>query len=283
MTRADPVAAITEAEATGETAALYAQIRGVLGVPVVNLIWRHLATIPNGLPWAWESLRPLYADGTIEDEASALRSQLTLPSGENFASPMTQRTLSANERMRIDTILASYERSNAMNLIALAALKAKLAGTVLAQPHTVSATRERATPIDAQMPEALSVNEMDPATATLVENLNRLGARGAIVPTMYRHLAHWPSFLEHLLGLLEPLDATGFIESAILDVVEQSTQRGQAIATRLAVPHTSLDDAAQVTVRAAVETFRLGPLPKMTAIVAIITSAMPNRTSDRTL
>ena len=35
----DPVPAITEAAATGETAAIFADIRQVLGVDVVNLIW----------------------------------------------------------------------------------------------------------------------------------------------------------------------------------------------------------------------------------------------------
>ena len=45
----DPVPAITEAAATGETAAIFADIRQVLGVDVVNLIWRHLATIDGRL------------------------------------------------------------------------------------------------------------------------------------------------------------------------------------------------------------------------------------------
>ena len=46
----DPVPAITEAEATGETAAIYTDIRRVYGVGVVNLVWRHLATLPGALP-----------------------------------------------------------------------------------------------------------------------------------------------------------------------------------------------------------------------------------------
>jgi hypothetical protein len=33
---------------------------------VVNLIWRHLAVIPDALPLAWGMLLPLYADGTHE-------------------------------------------------------------------------------------------------------------------------------------------------------------------------------------------------------------------------
>ena len=57
---ADPIAAIPEAEATGDTAALFADIRATLGLPVVNLVWRHLATIPGGLPWTWDQVKPFY-------------------------------------------------------------------------------------------------------------------------------------------------------------------------------------------------------------------------------
>jgi hypothetical protein len=56
----DPLPAITEAAAI---AAIFADIRQVLGVDVVNLIWRHLATVDGALPWAWQALRPLYVDG----------------------------------------------------------------------------------------------------------------------------------------------------------------------------------------------------------------------------
>ncbi len=75
----DPVPAITEAAATGETAAIFADIRQVLGVDVVNLIWRHLATIDDALPWTWGTLRPLYADGSVINEATALHKALALP------------------------------------------------------------------------------------------------------------------------------------------------------------------------------------------------------------
>ena len=49
----DPIAAIPEDQATGETADLFADLRATLGVPFVNLIWRHLATIPGALPAVW--------------------------------------------------------------------------------------------------------------------------------------------------------------------------------------------------------------------------------------
>jgi hypothetical protein len=47
----DPIPAISESGATGSIAKIYADIRSVYRVSAVNLIWRHLATIPGGLPW----------------------------------------------------------------------------------------------------------------------------------------------------------------------------------------------------------------------------------------
>ena len=45
----DPLPAISESEATGLIAQIYTDIRSVNGVSAVNLIWRHLATIPGGV------------------------------------------------------------------------------------------------------------------------------------------------------------------------------------------------------------------------------------------
>ena len=80
----DPVPAIIEASATGEIAEIFSDIRRVLGVDVVNLIWRHLATIDGALAWTWSTLRPVYEDGTIAAEAAALHAALDLPALPGF-------------------------------------------------------------------------------------------------------------------------------------------------------------------------------------------------------
>ncbi len=74
----DPVPSIREDQAEGDIAALYGDIRATLGVPVVNLIWRHLATFPNGLAWAWHAVRPQYRSGAVQAESRALRDHLVL-------------------------------------------------------------------------------------------------------------------------------------------------------------------------------------------------------------
>jgi len=77
---ADPVPAIVEAEAEGSTAAIFADIRDTLHVDVVNLIWRHLATMPGALDWVWSTLKPLYLGPALADftDTAALLASLDL-------------------------------------------------------------------------------------------------------------------------------------------------------------------------------------------------------------
>ena len=79
MSARDPVAAIGEADARGDIAELYADIRATLGVPVVNLVWRHLASIDGALPWAWQAVRPAYRSGAVSHHAERLKAGLVLP------------------------------------------------------------------------------------------------------------------------------------------------------------------------------------------------------------
>jgi hypothetical protein len=125
----DPVPAITEADADGEVAAIFADIRRVLGVGVVNLIWRHLATHPGALPWVWGTLRPLYVDGSIGVEAAALHGALAFPE----LLPLPAQVLAAAGLSDLDieairNVLAAYDRTNAMALIALSAALSRLDG-----------------------------------------------------------------------------------------------------------------------------------------------------------
>ena len=142
----DPVPAITEAAATGETAAIFADIRNVLGVDVVNLIWRHLATIDGALPWAWGTLRPLYADGSVGNEAQALRAALMLPPAPPIpAEVFAGLGLRPHDLTDIRGVLSSYAHTNAMAVVALSALQAQLdghlpRGVVPAQPSSVTAS-----------------------------------------------------------------------------------------------------------------------------------------------
>ena len=78
--REDVLPYVSERDARGEIADIFADIRDTLRVPVVNLIWRHFATLDGGLLAAWEALRPIYASGAAEAAGARLLSGLALPS-----------------------------------------------------------------------------------------------------------------------------------------------------------------------------------------------------------
>jgi hypothetical protein len=265
----DPVPAITEAAATGETAAIFADIRQVLGVDVVNLIWRHLATIEGALPWAWGTLRPLYADGSVISEATALHKELILPPMPSIPAELfTGLGLRPDDLAAIRGVLAAYDHTNAMAVVALTALRARLDGrtprdSAAAEPASVAAAARIG------LPKLLDLTDMPTETATLVTALNGLGTRrpGAVLASMYRHLAHWPSYLSFAWLLLAPLDSDGRLASAIQQAERAASVRADRLLVRLAG---SPPPAQAVAITSAIEPFAGGVIVKMLVICAFL-------------
>ena len=117
------VSAISEDEATGETAEIFGDIRTTLGNGVVNLIWRHIATIEDALPWVWQAVKPLYISDVLKNEAGFVCENIKLP--EVLALPsavLSAVNVLEQDRPVIQKILDSYNKGNAFNLLALSAL-----------------------------------------------------------------------------------------------------------------------------------------------------------------
>lgn len=202
----DPFPAIPESSAAGETAGLFADIRTVVGVRVVNLVWRHLATMDGALPLAWAAVRPLYTEGIVDAQAMRFRAAMVLP---RLAS------LAGDEPPGVDAVLASYDHSNCINLFALGALLEKLRGEFGTQEEPAGGPRMPAS--DLALPPLLSESGVAPETWARVLRLNRLGdqAQPLILASMYRHLAHWPAFLDRLEAALMPAHHDGSLKHCI--------------------------------------------------------------------
>ncbi|MEX2616699.1 MAG: hypothetical protein WD767_11435 [Alphaproteobacteria bacterium] len=271
----DPVATISEAGATGDIAALYADIRATQGVPVVNLIWRHIAVLPGALGWAWEALKPLYESGLIDAEADRLRNDLTLPALPGMSrSVLLCAGLRDSDIAQIMMVLQSYERSNAMNMVALSALLARIEGAASAsRPAVVTGTVRAA--IDGAMPPLPGLDDMRPHVRDVVLALNSVGGRTEILASMYRHLANWPPCLGLIRTLIAPVEADGRIEPVIQCVIAEGIRRGAILAGGLASPASVPDATTQQAIAQALRTFIEGPIGKMIAIVPIIRRAMP--------
>ncbi len=253
----DPVPAIAEHEAVGAVAETFADIKATLGVPVVNLIWRHLATIDGGLDWAWAAARPIYASGQAAASAETLFARLPVAMPEPLPSGALEAVGVADADIAtVRAIAAGYNRGNGLNLLALGALVVPPAGPV---PDGTGSPGDPSAPI----PKVLSQGEVEPHVWDLVTALNRLGARPdePIVATMYRHLAYWPGLLALMHAGFAPLEADGRLRTAI------ATTRSMALSesARLAHLRTDAGPAPQAAI-AAIEEFAEHVIARMVPI-----------------
>jgi len=271
----DPVPAIAEASAIGAVAEIFADIRRVLGVEVVNLIWRHLATIPGAVPWAWGMLRPLYADGTIAAEAQALHAELSLPHLPSLPHDLLVAIgLGNDEQATIRNILAAYDWTNAMALVALSALLCRLDEPRAPTGRLVEGRPEPSPkPAPIPLPPLPGLDTLPEPAANLVLTLNRFGTRreNPVLASMYRHLAYWPGYLALSWALIAPLDADGSLEAAIEDALVKARAQAAHVAAQLHVP--PIDPTTAAAIRAAVEPFAGDVIGKMVVICALLRSA----------
>ncbi len=276
MSSVDPVPAITEKDATGEVAELYADIRQTLGVPLVNLIWRNLATIPGTLAWAWLSVKPLFENGQIQNEALALIEGQQLPSVRRLPNTTLRAVgVDAQAEVVIRGILESYDRTNPINLVALCALLAILRNDPSEEDVCPAANRPQQA-IDVKLPALVNISETSDDTAELVRAVNRLGARGCdhILVSMPRHLAHWPGFLALYWALIAPLDGNGDLHRCIDVALASGAARGARLA-RVVGQTLQPPEGSHADIETTLDDFCRNAISRMIPVVSLLKMAMP--------
>jgi hypothetical protein len=182
---------VPERDAEGLVAGLYEDIREVLGLPLVPLVYRHLAVEPPRLETAWRELRPNLLDAAVEAGASGLveSASLDVPS----LPPRSLRAAGVEETAleAVAGTLEAYNHANPRNLIALLALLHGAPGT--GAPRA-SGRQPRAWDV---LPMADLDGLDEPVRALLEEMAAAVASRGeeSLVPSLYRHLAHHPGLL----------------------------------------------------------------------------------------
>lgn len=237
---------IREADAPPDVAAIYGKLRQAYGLPLVNLIWRHFATLPGVLPWAWESVAPALplvpaATGRI---IAALGPLPELEMGPEAAA-----------------LAALYNRGNLSNLVTLTALlrgKQGDAVTPLAAPPAMLPAPPPLPRLDA-LPDAAR-NEVL-ALAALH------GHAGGVIPTLYLHLAAYPPVLAPLHAALVPL--MGRIQALRDLALEAAGREAEALRPHLAArPEPSAE--ALAAARAVLTQFTGRVIPEMVPIGLMI-------------
>jgi hypothetical protein len=270
LNQSDSVPSVSEAEASGEIAAIYADIRATLGTSVVNLIWRNLATLPGALSWTWSAVRPLYL-GAAAPHAEAVRGTLSLPALPQLsADTLTAAGLDQAALASIRTILDSYHHTNALALVVLSALLERYdpsAGETAQPSDIVSAAGKT------ELPALPLMAALSSEVQRLIAELNGFGedTSAFLIASMYRHLAYWPAYLAIVRTMLAPLQAGGQLNALTGTARTLGRAHGRALVNRLAPgdPPASLDQ-----VLASCRLFVEHPIARMTGICALIRGAM---------
>ena len=274
MNASDPIPAVVESEATGDIKNIFDDIKNVTGVDVVNLVWRRLAKTENALPYLWGVLRPLYESGFINHPAVEFQNQLVFPKLPKFKDEILFASGIDNlAKITIKNILASYNRTNTVNLIALQAALITLTGAeeFPLEPKNKKETSDNLLP----MPRLPAISDLNPTIISLVKELNSLGEEdGTIIASMYRHLAYWPNYLALVKIALEPIASSGELKKAIEKSREQSANKALFLSKFLTPFPPSISYLCFNEIKSVLELFTRHPLSKMVVICGMLMEAL---------
>ncbi|GEL22193.1 hypothetical protein PSU4_11470 [Pseudonocardia sulfidoxydans NBRC 16205] len=279
---ADPIPAVREEEAVGATAEVFADLRATLGLPFVNLIWRHLATVPGALQAVWRAVRPLYLTGELAARSAEIGAR-AVPGGVEPVPHEVWSVLGVDEAARHDVagLVDFYNRANSTNFLVFTAIDVLLRGGPGpgAGARTGNgSTAPVAAPPAAAVPPLPPMDALSPDLRALVlacDALGRLGASAAHA-SLYRHLALWPPFLATAHVALSPLHRSGVLQTAQRDLIGVArTVVVDELIPLLPQARLVVDDDVRTRIGPVVEEFATIMIGRMVVTGAVMRALLP--------
>ncbi len=269
----------SEARASGEQRHIFAEIRRLCAVPMVALIYRHLATIPGALEWAWALVGPQLANGQIQQRAWALADAHRVDADVMVtAAALRLAGVDAAQAVTVHTVLAAYNRANPINSLVVCCLALHLQGGA-------DGTGEDAVPMTAwcpppplaALPAMIAPDDMAPDLNALVRLLTTRDAAApppALWPSLYRHLANWPLLLAYAGLLVPPRFAAIDAQAQRLRAQVQAAARQLAPALRVPPDRAPPSGAQAQALLEAIDHFG-ARIPEMVLIGGLLARALP--------
>lgn len=230
--------------ATGNIKDIYNAVEAALGVRLVNLVYRHLATVPGALEWAWGTVGPVFQNGKFAERATALGSAGEMPASVDTsmdtAVSLRLAGLSEDDGNRVVETLNAYNRANPMNALSLRVIAMALeAGrpALWQAPVPAQAGAADTGKLSVLLPMA-SLDGLPPATMDILYRLAALTTDQdwGLVPSLFRHFTAWPALLTALADWLEPLAEKGAIEQQVVHVSAKADEVAKDIFGQLDRP-----------------------------------------------
>lgn len=228
-------------DASGVTLEIYRSIEAALGVRLVNLVYRHLATIPGALEWAWAVVGDGFQDQTYRQHSAVLvelGGAIDETGVAARAISLKAHGLTAPEAKSVIATLDAYNRANPMNALSLRVIA--LALTEGWRPPAQRISVSAVDPLTELLPMG-NLDDLDRETSALMSDLAffTTGEKSDLVPSLFRHLTAWPALLEGVRDWLRPLHEDGVVDEHSRRISEEA----DIIANRIFNEMTAADDA----------------------------------------
>jgi hypothetical protein len=274
------LAELAEADAEGDIAEIYAEIRRLWAVPYVSSVYKHMATRPGLLEWAWNEVAPVFRDGSAQEAAWNAASECRLrPEPIISHAALRAWNVDAAAEGTVRSICEGFVRVAPVNLVFAGLIRRILAGE--ARGSSSAGTQQRAWTPPPDVPAPPDMIDMSTLSRDQKQVL-MVFAKGVgdtpFVPGFYRILAHWPALLAHLAT-----DLASRIESPeTLAAYDELRRRLDEVAgdclSRLPAPTrsagTAPDAAERRHVLTVLDTYR-GTSPEMVAFGRVIRDSIP--------
>jgi hypothetical protein len=266
---------IREEDAPAAIGRIYTDIKRASGTPLVNLIFRHLATIPGGLEWVWGCIRVNWDYDGLLKVASALPS----PDIMIEVPDVLWRTvgISANDLGEIRDLVDHYNSTNAANILGVTALSQIIRHRYYSSADTKLTWTDAPLSQFAQAGPAVPAHDsLPPDVVQLLQFVNGLGEDKppAVVASLFRHLTLWPGSLAIAGALLAPLSQSG----ELARLRDEATFSAEEIADEMistAKPNCAPPpEAGRESILNALDLFRTSVIAKMLPIGRILSRAL---------
>ena len=262
---------LAEREASGEKAAIFAEMKHLGGVPMVALIFRHLATLPGGIEWTWNAIAPAWRSGQLQESAWRIAKEAPLePIAPMPWSVLGEVGLDAAGLREIRIVLDAYNRANPENMLSVLCLSRLVVG----RAATARAPASHWSPPPAPGPLVAmgDVTRISPELGKLLDLVGAPGEPGAprVVQSLYRHFLHRPAFLALAIALLRQRFEDGSIDRSVLAIRAAMNAAADRIVAQLSAP-----PAPHPGIRTVCARFGEGVIPQMIVVGRLLQEALP--------
>jgi len=264
------LAELPESQASGEIAKIYAEMKHLGAVPMVALIFRHIATLPGALDWAWNALGPAWRQGRLQEAGwqvaatAPLQPIATMPREVLAALGVDDAGL---REVRI--VVAAYNAANPENMLSILCLLRLLDGAQASAPF---APREWIPPAAPGPLVAMTdVSTMSAEVSALLDLVAAANPGGGprVVQSLYRHFGHRPAFLALVVTLLRQRFDDGTLDRSVDAVRAAMKATADEIVRGLSAP------PAPVGLRAVCEHFSGAVIPQMIVVGRLLDRSLP--------